>query len=199
MSVIPDSDENCAIWATIWVLSTGLNGSWFCICAVISLRKSAWPSVCDAAAVEPVGVAAAPLRARDLGDASVEERQRRLVLDGVLREGGLLGRRVDVVAVEAGLERHAVHRRARDRAIGVAALRGSHRLLEVDVLRLEPGGRGVGDVRGENAHALAAHFERRSMYPEQTVVGHRAGSLALIPAREVSKGRAKCRLAPGLP
>ncbi len=44
ISVMPASDENCAIWATIWVLSTGENGSWFFSCAVISLRKSAWPS-----------------------------------------------------------------------------------------------------------------------------------------------------------
>ena len=41
---MPASEENCAICATICVLSTGSNGSWFFICAVISLRKSAWPS-----------------------------------------------------------------------------------------------------------------------------------------------------------
>ena len=52
--LMPATDENCAICATICVLSTGLNGSWFCNCAVISFRKSAWPSV-----VLPVAVDAA--------------------------------------------------------------------------------------------------------------------------------------------
>ena len=40
---MPESDENCAIWATIWLLSTGANGSWFFSCAVISARKSDTP------------------------------------------------------------------------------------------------------------------------------------------------------------
>ena len=58
---MPATEENCAICAIIWVLSTGLNGSWFLSCAVISVRKSACVSVelpealavaADAAAVE---------------------------------------------------------------------------------------------------------------------------------------------------
>ena len=44
ISPIPATLENCAICATICVLSTGENGSWFFSCAVISLRKSDWPS-----------------------------------------------------------------------------------------------------------------------------------------------------------
>src|SRR4051812_27426201 len=39
---MPATCENCAIWATIWVLSTGLNGSWVVSCVVISFRKSFW-------------------------------------------------------------------------------------------------------------------------------------------------------------
>ena len=50
ISVMPASEENCAICATICVLSTGSNGSWFFICAVISFRKSACPMEVDLAA-----------------------------------------------------------------------------------------------------------------------------------------------------
>ena len=39
-----ESSENWAIWATIWVLSTGFRGSWYCICVVRSFRKSDWVS-----------------------------------------------------------------------------------------------------------------------------------------------------------
>mgnify|MGYP003341214543 CR=1 FL=1 len=45
ISLIPASELNCAICATIWVLSTGANGSWFLSCAVISFRKSDWSIV----------------------------------------------------------------------------------------------------------------------------------------------------------
>src|SRR6187402_853780 len=38
--------ENCAIWATIWVESIGLVGSWLVIWVTMSLRKSDWLSVC---------------------------------------------------------------------------------------------------------------------------------------------------------
>jgi len=31
---------NCAIWAIVWLSSIGLLGSWFCISASSSLRKS---------------------------------------------------------------------------------------------------------------------------------------------------------------
>ena len=43
MSLIPDSEENWAICATIWVLSAGAVGSWFFSWVVISFRKSAMP------------------------------------------------------------------------------------------------------------------------------------------------------------
>src|SRR3982751_3626274 len=49
---MPATCENCAIWATIWVLSTGLNGSWVVSWVVISFRKSFW-------FIEPMPVAAA--------------------------------------------------------------------------------------------------------------------------------------------
>src|SRR3954470_7831865 len=39
---MPATCENCAIWATICVLSTGLNGSWVVSWVVISFRKSFW-------------------------------------------------------------------------------------------------------------------------------------------------------------
>ena len=62
ISVMPASEENCAICATICVLSTGSNGSWFFICAVISFRKSAWPSELDlAVAVFAALVAVEPM------------------------------------------------------------------------------------------------------------------------------------------
>src|SRR5437660_9391653 len=35
---------NCAIWAIICVSSIGFIGSWFCICAMSSFRKSVLPS-----------------------------------------------------------------------------------------------------------------------------------------------------------
>ena len=41
ISAMPATDENCAIWATIWVLSTGLNGSCVVICVVSSFRNAA--------------------------------------------------------------------------------------------------------------------------------------------------------------
>src|SRR3954464_4334848 len=42
MSEMPASWLNWAICATIWVLSTGLNGSWVLSWVVISRRKSLW-------------------------------------------------------------------------------------------------------------------------------------------------------------
>ena len=74
ISVMPDSDENCAICATICVLSTGSNGSWFFSCAVISFRKSAWPSVCDARRRDGRGRGAAATRDAQIGERRVEWR-----------------------------------------------------------------------------------------------------------------------------
>src|SRR6185369_4001868 len=54
---MPATCENCAIWATIWVLSTGLNGSWVVSCVVISFRKSFWviaPAMLETGADAPV-------------------------------------------------------------------------------------------------------------------------------------------------
>ena len=66
----------------------------------------------------PLGMAYSPLSARVIWlMRPFRNDERRLILDGVLGEGGLLGRQVDGVAVEAGLQRHAVHRRAGDRAV----------------------------------------------------------------------------------
>ena len=53
MLEMPATLENCAICATIWVLSTGLNGSCVCIWVVSSLRKSLMPSADEPAAVVP--------------------------------------------------------------------------------------------------------------------------------------------------
>ena len=50
MLEMPATLENCAICATIWVLSTGLNGSCVCIWVVSSLRKSFMPSAEEPAA-----------------------------------------------------------------------------------------------------------------------------------------------------
>src|SRR3954462_4106995 len=49
MSEMPASWLNCAICATIWVLSTGLNGSWVLSWVVISRRKSLW-------SIDPAGL-----------------------------------------------------------------------------------------------------------------------------------------------
>src|SRR3546814_12395509 len=49
ISAMPATWLNCAIWATIWVLSIGLNGSWVVSCLVISRRKSFW-------SIEPTGL-----------------------------------------------------------------------------------------------------------------------------------------------
>src|SRR3546814_8916105 len=46
------------------------------------------------------------------------------------------------------------------------------RSLEIDVLGLEARRRDVGDVRGEQPHALRTHFERCCMNAEKSVVGH---------------------------
>src|SRR5205085_12505276 len=54
ISAMPATWLNCAIWATIWVLSTGLNGSWVVSCVVISRRKSFW-SIAPAPAPTWVG------------------------------------------------------------------------------------------------------------------------------------------------
>ena len=62
ISEMPDTVENCAIWATIWVLSTGLNGSWFFSCAVISVMKSDWSSEELVLLVVAVVVAVVPVR-----------------------------------------------------------------------------------------------------------------------------------------
>src|SRR5688572_21410107 len=42
ISAMPATWLNWAIWATIWVLSIGLNGSWVVSWVVISRRKSLW-------------------------------------------------------------------------------------------------------------------------------------------------------------
>src|SRR3954453_3661550 len=49
ISEMPASWLNWAICATIWVLSTGLNGSWVLSWVVISRRKSLW-------SIEPAGL-----------------------------------------------------------------------------------------------------------------------------------------------
>src|SRR3954465_15582965 len=49
MSEMPASWLNWAICATIWVLSTGLNGSWVLSWVVISRRKSLW-------SIDPAGL-----------------------------------------------------------------------------------------------------------------------------------------------
>src|SRR3954470_5716659 len=60
---MPATCENCAIWATIWVLSTGLNGSWVVSWVVISFRKSFWviapAPVAAGVAAPPTGVVVA--------------------------------------------------------------------------------------------------------------------------------------------
>src|SRR3954447_17657934 len=64
---MPATCENCAIWATICVLSTGLNGSWVVSCVVISFRKSFWViapaglAALAADAAPPIGVVAGTL------------------------------------------------------------------------------------------------------------------------------------------
>jgi hypothetical protein len=51
MSLIPCSDENCAICATNASFSTGFSGSWFFSCVVSSRMKSLWSSVLFCAAL----------------------------------------------------------------------------------------------------------------------------------------------------
>src|SRR3954453_22795292 len=58
MLVVCSRVENCAIWAMNSLLSVGFIGSWFCIWATNSLRKSSLPrdfvvEVCDVVDGEP--------------------------------------------------------------------------------------------------------------------------------------------------
>src|SRR3546814_16656622 len=90
----------------------------------------------------------------------------------MLRERGMLGREVDGVAVERRLERDAILERAVERCRIAGLFDRGERGLEIDVLGLEARRRDVGDVRGEQPHALRTHFERCCMNAEKSVVGH---------------------------
>src|SRR5690606_30612521 len=109
-------------------------------------------------------------RAGQLLDPAAEEAERRGVGDGIFGEGGLLGRHLDRIAVEAGHDRDAVAGRAIDRrAVGRAAQLRVERGGEVDVARLVPRRSRIGDVRSEHAHALRPDLQRRAVNAEKAL------------------------------
>src|SRR3546814_19271900 len=94
---------------------------------------------------------------------SLQEREAGAIGERSFGEARLFGRHLDGVAVERRLDRDAIF----DRPLGRRALlRKVERLGEVEVAGLVMRRGGLGDVRGEHHHELAAELMRRSVQDE---------------------------------
>ena len=129
-------------------------------------------------------------RAGDLADPPVQERQRRLILrrHSRRRRSARSTARRCCRRGWAGAARGTSSRRVIAPSSTAAALRRRpSRGWKSMSCALNPGVEALAMFDASIPMRCAAHFECRTMYPEQTVVGHRAGSCALIRARGSAK------------